>query len=507
MADAYARASGKVGVMIATSGPGACNLVTGLANAMMDSVPLVAITGQVRTDLIGDDAFQEAPTTGITRSVTKHCSIVMDIKDLAKRIYEAFHIASTGRPGPVLVDIPSDLEFQKYPVNGSVQVNLPGYRLPKNGHARQISEAAEAINRAERPVVLAGGGIINANATDEFRAFIGKANLPVTMTLMGLGTFDQSRPESLDMLGMHGAAYANFAVQESDLLISVGARFDDRVTGKLSAFAPKAKVIHIDIDPANISKTVHADIPIVGDAKAILTTLMEQVEHRDRTAWFARIAELKSRCGLTYDRNASTIKPQYVVEELSRRSTENTIVTTGVGQHQMFAAQFYKFSRPRQLITSGGLGTMGFGLPAAVGVQIARPDATVIDIDGDHSFNMTMTEFRTAVQHELPIKVCVFNNGYMGMIRQWQELFYAKRYFYSYLQNPDYAAYARAMGGAGITVESKDQVGPAIDRMLAEEKPCLVDFHIDPEESVWPMVPSGRSLSEMEGLRILQNAM
>jgi acetolactate synthase-1/2/3 large subunit len=507
MADAYARASGKVGVMIATSGPGACNLVTGLANAMMDSVPLVAITGQVRTDLIGDDAFQEAPTTGITRSVTKHCSIVMDIKDLAKRIYEAFHIASTGRPGPVLVDIPSDLEFQKYPVNGSVQVNLPGYRLPKNGHARQISEAAEAINRAERPVVLAGGGIINANATDEFRAFIGKANLPVTMTLMGLGTFDQSRPESLDMLGMHGAAYANYAVQESDLLISVGARFDDRVTGKLSAFAPKAKVIHIDIDPANISKTVHADIPIVGDAKAILTTLMEQVEHRDRTAWFARIAELKSRCGLTYDRNASTIKPQYVVEELSRRSTENTIVTTGVGQHQMFAAQFYKFSRPRQLITSGGLGTMGFGLPAAVGVQIARPDATVIDIDGDHSFNMTMTEFRTAVQHELPIKVCVFNNGYMGMIRQWQELFYAKRYFYSYLQNPDYAAYARAMGGAGITVESKDQVGPAIDRMLAEEKPCLVDFHIDPEESVWPMVPSGRSLSEMEGLRILQNAM
>lgn len=507
MADAYARASGKVGVMIATSGPGACNLVTGLANAMMDSVPLVAITGQVRTDLIGDDAFQEAPTTGITRSVTKHCSIVMDIKDLAKTIYEAFHIASTGRPGPVLVDIPSDLEFQKYPVNGAVQVNLPGYRLPKNGHARQISEAAEAINRAERPVVLAGGGIINANATDEFRAFIGKANLPVTMTLMGLGTFDQSRPESLDMLGMHGAAYANFAVQESDLLISVGARFDDRVTGKLSAFAPKAKVIHIDIDPANISKTVHADIPIVGDAKAILTALIEEVEHRDRTAWFARIAELKSRCGLTYDRNASTIKPQYVVEELSRRSTENTIVTTGVGQHQMFAAQFYKFSRPRQLITSGGLGTMGFGLPAAVGIQIARPDATVIDIDGDHSFNMTMTEFSTAVQHELPIKVCVFNNGYMGMIRQWQELFYAKRYFYSYLQNPDYAAYARAMGGTGITVESKDQVGPAIDRMLAEEKPCLVDFHIDPEESVWPMVPSGRSLSEMEGLRILQNAM
>jgi acetolactate synthase-1/2/3 large subunit len=507
MADAYARASGKVGVMIATSGPGACNLVTGLANAMMDSVPLVAITGQVRTDLIGDDAFQEAPTTGITRSATKHCSIVMDIKDLGKTIYEAFHIASTGRPGPVLVDIPSDLEFQRYAGNGSMHVNLPGYRVPKHAHAGQIAEAAEAINRSERPVVLAGGGILNANAAEELRAFVAKANLPVTMTLMGLGCYDQGRPESLDMLGMHGAAYANFAVQESDLLISVGARFDDRVTGKLSAFAPKAKVVHVDIDPANISKTVPADIPIVGDAKVVLTALTEQVERRDRSAWFARIAELKSQCALTYDRNASTIKPQYVVEELSRRSTENTIVTTGVGQHQMFAAQFYKFSRPRQLITSGGLGTMGFGLPAAIGTQIARPDATVIDIDGDHSFNMTMAELSTAVQHELPIKVCVFNNGYMGMIRQWQELFYAKRYFYSHLENPDYAAYARAVGAAGITVESKDQVGPAIERMLAEKRPCLVDFHIDKTENVFPMVPSGKSLSEMEGVRILQNAM
>ena len=507
MADAYARASGKTGVMIATSGPGACNLVTGLATAMMDSVPLVAITGQVRTDLIGDDAFQEAPTTGITRSVTKHCSIVMDIKDLAKTIYEAFHIASTGRPGPVLVDIPSDLEFQKYSVNGSVHVNLPGYRIPKNGHARQISEAAEAINRAERPIVLAGGGIITANATEELRAFARKANLPVTMTLMGLGCYDQTRPESLDMLGMHGAAYTNYAVQESDLLISIGARFDDRVTGKLEAFAPKAKVIHVDIDAANISKTVPADIPIVGDAKMVLAALTECVEHRDRTAWFARIAELKSHHKIAYDHKATTVKPQYVVEELSRRTTDTTVITTGVGQHQMFTAQFYQFSRPRQLITSGGLGTMGFGLPAAIGTQIARPDATVIDIDGDHSFNMTMAELSTAVQHELPIKVCIFNNGYMGMIRQWQELFYAKRYFYSHLENPDYAAYAKAVGAAGITVQTKDQVGPAIEQMLAEEKPCVVDFHVDPSEGVWPMVPSGKSLSEMEGLQILQNAM
>jgi acetolactate synthase-1/2/3 large subunit len=507
MADAYARASGKTGVVVATSGPGACNLVTGLATAMMDSIPLVAITGQVRTDLIGDDAFQEAPTTGITRSVTKHCSIVMDIKDLERRIYEAFHIASTGRPGPVLIDIPSDLELQKYAGNGPIRVHLPGYRIPKNGHARQIGEAAEAINRSERPVVLAGGGIITANASAELRALVQKANLPVAMTLMGLGSFDQGRPESLDMLGMHGAAYANFAVQECDLLIAVGARFDDRVTGRLDAFAPKAKVIHVDIDPANISKTVPADIPIVGDAKAILAALCEGVEHRDRAAWFARIAELKSRHQTDYDRRASGIKPQYVVEELSRRTTDNTIVTTGVGQHQMFCAQFYKFSRPRQLITSGGLGTMGFGLPAAIGTQIARPDATVIDIDGDHSFNMTMAELSTAVQNGLPIKVCIFNNGYMGMIRQWQELFYAKRYFYSYLKNPDYAAYARAVGAAGITVESKDEVGPAIDRMLAEEGPCVADFRVDATENVYPMVPAGKSLSEMEGLRMLQNAM
>ena len=447
MADAYARASGKTGVVIATSGPGATNLVTGLANAMMDSIPLVAITGQVRTDLIGDDAFQEAPTTGITRSVTKHTSIVMDIKDLQKTIYEAFHIASTGRPGPVLVDVPADLEFQKYSVNGSIRVNLPGYKIPKNGHARQISEAAEAINRSERPVLLAGGGIIMANACEELRELVRKANLPVAMTLMGLGSFDQGRPESLDMVGMHGAAYANFAVQESDLLIAVGARFDDRVTGKLDAFAPRAKVIHVDIDPANISKTVHADIPIVGDAKFVLAALTECVEHRERAGWFARIAELKKACPTDYDRSATAIKPQYVIEELSRRTTDKTIITTGVGQHQMFAAQFYRFSRPRQLITSGGLGTMGFGLPAAIGTQIARPEATVIDIDGDHSFNMTMAELSTAVQHKLPIKVCIFNNGYMGMIRQWQELFYGKRYFYELPEEPGLCGLRPGGGG------------------------------------------------------------
>jgi acetolactate synthase-1/2/3 large subunit len=493
--------------MIATSGPGACNLVTGLATAMMDSIPLVAITGQVRTDLIGDDAFQEAPTTGITRSVTKHNSIVTDIRDLARTLYEAFHIASTGRPGPVLVDVPADLEFQRYSVNGSIRLDLPGYRVPRNGHARQINEAAEAINRSERPVLLAGGGVITANAAHELRALAARANLPVAMTLMGLGSFDQSRPESLDMLGMHGTAYANYAVQECDLLIAVGARFDDRVTGKLEAFAPKAKVIHIDIDPSNISKTVPADIPIVGDARTVLAALAKGVESRPRAAWFARIADWKSRCAMDYERGAVTLKPQYIIEELYRQTEGRAVITTGVGQHQMWTAQFYKFRSPRQLLTSGGLGTMGFGLPAAIGAQIARPEALVIDLDGEHSFNMTMAELSTGVRHELPIKVCLLNNGFMGMVRQWQELFYGRRYVYSRLRNPDYAEFARAVGAVGLKVEAKDQVGPALARMLREEKPCVVDFLVDATENVWPIVPAGKGLHEMEGLQALQNAM
>jgi acetolactate synthase-1/2/3 large subunit len=507
MADAYARASGRTGVIIATSGPGACNLVTGLATGMMDSIPLVAITGQVRTDLIGNDAFQEAPTTGITRAVTKHSSIVMDVKDLGRTIHEAFHIASTGRPGPVLIDIPVDLEFREYNGNGSLRLNLPGYKVPRNGHARQIAEAAEAINRSERPVLLAGGGVITANASQELRQLARKANLPVAMTLMGLGSFDGRKPASLGMLGMHGTAQANYAIQQCDLLIAVGARFDDRVTGTTATFAPKAKIVHIDIDPSNIAKCVRADIPIVGDARTVLAALADMVEHQDRAAWLATIADWKGRCAPGYDRNAPGIKPQYVIEELSRQTKGETVITTGVGQHQMWTAQFYEFSQPRQLITSGGLGTMGFGLPAAIGAQLARPGATVIDIDGDHSFNMTMAELSTAVQEELPIKVCILNNGYMGMIRQWQELFYSKRYVYSRLRNPDYAAFAQAVGAAGITVEAREHVGPAVEQMLGEPGPCVVDFHVDADENVLPMVPPGKALHEMEGLRMLENAM
>ena len=505
MADAYARASGKVGVVVVTSGPGACNLVTGLATAAMDSVPIVAITGQVRTDLIGNDAFQEADTTGITRPVTKYNCIVKDVGDLARTIREAFHIASTGRPGPVLIDLPVNIQVAQHKTDGSAKMELPGYRLKDKGHARQITTAAKAIDESKQPVLYVGGGVIIAGASEELRALAQKANLPVTMTLLGLGSYDQTRPESLDMLGMHGTAYANYAVQESDLLIAVGARFDDRITGKVKSFAPNAKIIHIDIDPASISKNVSVDIPVVGDAKIILAELIKQVQHRPRKEWFKKIAQWKKQFALGYDRNSSAIKPQYVIEEICRLTSGDAIITTGVGQNQMWAAQFYRFGRPRQFISSGGLGTMGYGLPAAIGAQVARPEAVVVDIDGDHSFNMTMTELSTAVQYELPIKVCILNNGYMGMVRQWQELFYNKRYSKSYLSNPDYAAVAEALGAVGVTVDKKVDVPKAIESMLEQKRPCVVDFRVEREENVWPMVATGKSLSEMDGLDILES--
>jgi acetolactate synthase-1/2/3 large subunit len=504
MADAYARVSGKVGVVLATSGPGACNLVTGLATANMDSIPLVALTGQVRTELIGNDAFQEADTTGITRPVTKYNCIVKDVKDLARTIHEAFHIASTGRKGPVLIDLPVDVTVSKYKADGPSEMDLPGYRVQTKGHARQITMAANAINKSKQPVLYVGGGVISANASEELRALAEKANLPVTMTLLGLGSYDQTMPASLDMLGMHGSAYANYAVQECDLLIAVGARFDDRVTGKIATFASNAKIIHIDIDPTSISKNVRVDIPVVGDAKEILKELAKEVEHHERKKWFGKIAEWKKKHPFRYDRDSGTIKPQYVIEEICRQTKNKAIVTTGVGQNQMWAAQFYRFIKPRQFISSGGLGTMGFGLPAAIGAQIADPKATVVDIDGDHSFNMTMTELSTAVEHQLPIKVAILNNGFMGMPRQWQELFYGKRYAMSSLANPDYATVAGALGAVGITVDKKADVPKAVEEMLDQKRPCVVDFKVDREENVWPMVPAGKSLDEMDGLDILE---
>jgi acetolactate synthase I/II/III large subunit len=424
MADGFARASGKVGVVLVTSGPGATNTVTGLATAHMDSTPMVVFTGQVKTHLIGNDAFQEADTTGITRPITKHNSIVKDVKDLERIIREAFHLARTGRPGPVVVDLPLDVSVAEAPRQEEpVKLNLPGYHPRTEGHFRQIKRAAEAINAAKRPVVYAGGGVILSNASAELNEFVQKANLPITTTLLGLGCFDESDPKSLLMLGMHGTAYANFAVQESDLLIAVGARFDDRITGDVTRFAPHAQIIHIDIDPASISKSVKVNIPVVGDAKIILTELLKYVEPRDRTEWFAKIDEWKRKYPLTYDNNGDGIKPQYVIEEIGRQTNHQAIITTGVGQHQMWAAQFYQFSKPRHFITSGGLGTMGFGFPAAIGAQIARPDATVVDIDGDNSFAMTLNEISTAVELNLPVKIAILNNGFMGMVRQWQELF------------------------------------------------------------------------------------
>ncbi|MBU1259817.1 MAG: biosynthetic-type acetolactate synthase large subunit [Planctomycetes bacterium] len=505
MADGYARASGKVGCVVATSGPGACNLVTGIANAMMDSVPIVCLTGQVRTDLIGNDAFQEADTTGITRPITKHNVIVKDVKELQQSIREAFYIAKTGRPGPVLIDIPVDVEVAKCQMTPFDGVNLAGYKPQAKGHHRQIKMAAEAINKSERPVLYVGGGVITANASDELRALAQKANVPVTTTLLGLGAYDQMRPESLDMLGMHGTAYANYAVQECDLLIAVGARFDDRVTGKLKTFAPSARFIHIDIDPASISKNVNVQIPVVGDAKYILGEMTKEVQHKDRKAWFDKIADWKKCFPLKYDTKSPNIKPQYVIEQLWEATKDNAIIVTGVGQHQMWTSQFYKHSRPRHFITSGGLGTMGFGLPAAIGAQAAKPDALVIDIDGDSSFNMTMGEICTAVQYELPVKVCIINNGYMGMVRQWQELFYGKRYSKSSLKNPEFAAVAEAFGAVGMTVDKKSEVKSAIAKMLKEKKPCVVDFKVEREENVWPMVAMGKSLHEMDGLDIFES--
>jgi acetolactate synthase-1/2/3 large subunit len=507
MADAYARATGKPGVVIATSGPGSTNLVTGLATAMMDSVPLVAITGQVRTDLIGNDAFQEADTTGITRPVTKHNVIIKDPNELAQTIREAFYIATTGRPGPVLIDIPVDMQLAQCPIPPKKEIELPGFKYRPQGHGRQISMAAQAINESQRPVLYVGGGVIISGATEALRAAAKKANIPVTTTLMAMGTYDQPQPESLDMLGMHGAAYANFAVQHADLLISVGARFEDRVTGNLKTFAPHAKIVHIDLDPASISKNVHVDIPVVGDAKQVLEAMMGELVYKPRTEWFEQIATWKSKHPFRYDTKKDVIKPQYVIEEVYRQTKGlDAIICTGVGQHQMWSAQFYKYSRPRQFITSGGLGTMGFGLPAAIGAKMACPDKVVIDIDGDSSFNMTLTELSTAVMYKLPVKVVLINNGFMGMVRQWQELFYGRRYSQSSLVNPDFANLARAFGCAGITVDKKEQVADAVRQMLAETGPCVADFRVDREENVWPMVPAGKSLHEMKGLDIFEMA-
>lgn len=497
MADGYARSTGEVGCVLATSGPGATNIVTGLATAMMDSIPMVAITGQVKSHLIGNDAFQEADVTGITRPVCKHNYLCKDVNDLGRMVREAFYIASSGRPGPVLIDIPSDVTTAIPDGEPSLEFNLPGYK-PRGGQGndRQVKLACDTINAAERPVLYVGGGVILSGGSDELRAVAHKGKLPVTTTLMALGAFDETDDLSLQMLGMHGTAYANFAVQEADVLVSVGARFDDRVTGDLSRFAPKAKIIHIDIDPASISKTVKVDIPLVGDAKCILTQMLEHIEPTDRTPWLDTIDGWKKEYPMAYA-TTGNIRPQEVIAMLGEKTDHDAIIATGVGQHQMWAAQFYGWQRPRQMLTSGGLGTMGYGVPAAIGAQFAHPDKLVVDIDGDGSFSMTMVEVITSVAYKMPTKFIVLDNDYLGMVRQWQEMFYGRRYSGVTHPCPDFSAIAKAFGAESIKVTEREDLSAAMDAMIASEGTFVLHVCVEKEENVYPMVAAGKALHEI----------
>ncbi|HUT35456.1 MAG TPA: biosynthetic-type acetolactate synthase large subunit [Planctomycetota bacterium] len=502
-ADGYARASGKVGVCVATSGPGATNLVTAIATANFDSVPIVAITGQVRTYLIGNDAFQEADITGITRPITKHNFLVRDVAKLGATLRAAFHIARTGRPGPVLVDVPVDVSTAQTDVPTPKEADVPGYRPHTKGNARQIHLAAEAINKAQRPLLYVGGGVILAGATDLLRQLAEVAQLPVTTTLMGLGAFPEDHPLALKMLGMHGTAYANFAMQHADCIIAVGARFDDRITGKLDEFAPQRNcIIHIDIDPASIAKSIPVDIPVVGDAKSILRQLLKAVQPAQHTEWLALVNEWKAKHPLAYDPSNGKVKPQHVIQQICDATKGEAIICTEVGQNQMWAAQWYTHRHPRHFISSGGLGTMGYGFPAAMGAQVACPDKIVFDIAGDGSIQMNIQELATVVRRKIPVKIAILNNGYLGMVRQWQEMFYKKRYSSTYLAdgNPDFVKVAEAYGAKGIRVEHPDQVRPAIEDALATPGPVVLDFRIDPEENVFPMVPAGEAIHRMRGL-------
>jgi acetolactate synthase-1/2/3 large subunit len=504
-ADGYARATGKTGVCIATSGPGATNLVTGIANANMDSIPIVAITGQVERSQIGTDAFQEADITGIVTPITKHTYLVKDIKELPVAIKQAFLIASTGRPGPVLIDIPVDIQTELIDENIKVDINLTGYKPTVKGHLKQIKDAAKKIARSKKPVIFSGGGVIISGASEILQEFARTARIPVITSLMGKGSFPETDPLSLGMAGMHGTKYANLAFTECDLIIAVGVRFDDRITGKLSEFAPGAEVIHIDIDPAEIGKNIKVLIPIVGDAKTILTDLKEEYdkciekkETQDREEWLARVKKLKEDFPLTYDRKSNKIKPAYVVEKIYELTGGDAIICTEVGQNQMWAAQFYKYTKPRTLISSGGLGTMGFGLPASIGAKVGRPDKTVIDIAGDGSIQMVSQEFATAVSNKINIKVMLLNNGYLGMVRQWQEFFWNKRYSNTCIkESVDFVKLIEAYGGVGLRVTKKEEVEDAIKKALSIDNVVLVDFHVDCEENVYPMVAPGASISNM----------
>ncbi len=511
MAEGYAKATGKVGVAMSTSGPGATNLVTAVADAYMDSVPVVFITGQVPTHLIGNDAFQEVDIVGITRPITKHNFLVKSIEELPLIIRQAFYIARTGRPGPVLVDIPKDITQKlsdvSIPSLEEVKESLPGYRPHLEGNLQQIRRAVRLIMEAKRPVLYVGGGAVQAEAQKELVELVELMKIPVATTNMGKGAFPELHPLALHMLGMHGTYYANMAVYNCDLLIAVGARFDDRVTGKVEEFAPQAKIIHIDIDPASISKNIVVDVPIVGDVKIVLRKLLDEIKREgakllfpeDRQKWLERIEGWKKKHPLTYRKSETSIKPQYVIEQIYEATKGDAIISTGVGQHQMWSAMFYKYSFPRQFINSGGLGTMGFGFPAGIGAKLGRPDKEVFVIDGDGSFMMTMQELITAVQYRVPVKVAIINNGYLGMVRQWQELFYERRYSEVDLSvQPDFVKLAEACGAVGFRAEKPSEVREIIEEALKiQDRPVIMDFHVDREENVLPMVPAGKSYRDM----------
>lgn len=509
-ADGYARATGKVGVCMSTSGPGATNLVTGIATANMDSIAMVAITGQVTSHVIGTDAFQEADMTGITLPIVKHNYLVTHPEEIAEVVKEAFLIASTGRPGPVVIDVPSDIQRMmfdfKYP-EGPVQ--LPGYRPTTRGNARQIKEAVRLMASAKRPVIYAGGGVISSGGSGELRELSRLLGYPVTTTLLGKGAFPETDALSLGMLGMHGTSYANYVMMKTDLIVAVGARFDDRITGRLDTFAPHAKIIHVDVDPAEIGKNVPVTVPIVGDARMVLKEMLAALKARveesgkpDLKAWHAQVRKWKKEYPIAVPESEALL-PQFVVDEIYRVTRGKAIVVTDVGQHQMWSAQFYKSTVPRQFISSGGLGTMGFGLPAAIGAKVGRPDARVINIAGDGSIQMNSQELATAVLNNVGITICVINNGWLGMVRQWQELFFNRRYSHTDMkrgQSPDFVKLAEAYGARGLRVEEKADVEPALkEAFKVKDIPVLLDFHVEQEENVFPMVAPGASLDDMIG--------
>ncbi len=496
-ADGYARAGRRVGVCLATSGPAATNLVTGITSAMMDSVPIVAITGNVATSVLGKDAFQETDVFGITMPITKHNYLVTRVEDLARTIKEAFHIASTGRPGPVLVDIPKDVFINEATFHYPETINLPGYKPTLQGNAKQVKAAAHLINQAKRPVILAGHGVTIAQAREELVALAEKAEIPVITTLLGLSAFPESHRLSLAMPGMHGAGYSNMAINECDVLVGIGQRFDDRVTGKVEAFAPKAKIIHVDVDPAEIGKNVRCDVPIVGDARHVLRQLIPEVQPAEHKEWLETIEGWKREMPLTSLPPGSRFVPQVAVRAIWEATKGDAIVVTDVGQHQMWAAQHFWYDKPYSFISSGGLGAMGFGVPAAIGAKVARPEETVWAIVGDGGFQMTIQELATIAEERIGVKIALMNNGYLGMIRQWQEIFYNRRYSSAYLGGPDYVKLADAYGIKALRAQTREQCRLVIEEAMAYDGPVLCDLQVEAEENVYPMIPPGGSIQNM----------